>query len=296
MKITAAMVKELREATGLGMMTCKKALTEAEGQMELAIDNLRKKGQATAAKRAGKSATEGAVAVVSEGNATAIYEVNCETDFVANGDDFVNFLTNAGSALIAAKPANEEEALTAPMGETTLGEVATELMGKIGEKVSLTTYKLLTTEANEAVYAYVHSNKKVGAIVKLAAEDAAALTTDAVVALGKDIAMQVAASKPEAVNRDGIDEAVVAKEKEIFMEQIKNEGKPEAIAEKIAIGKLNKFFKSVVLVEQESIKEDKKSIEQVIEAIAKTAGTTISVVEFALIELGANSPEATDED
>lgn len=292
MAITASMVKELREKTGLGMMDCKKALSEADGDMALAIETLRKKGQATAEKRAGKAAKEGSVSAIIDGSTAILFELNCETDFVANSDDFTGFTAKLSETLKAAKPADLDAALATDMGGQPVSEVATELMGKIGEKVAFPNYVLEEAAAGEGVYSYVHSNGKVGAIVKLATDKA---SDDAIVALGKDIAMQVAAAAPLAIDKDGLDADLVAKEEEIFLEQLKNEGKPEEMAKKIIIGKMNKFFKQVTLVDQEFIKADKTSVAQHINAVAKEAGTTVSVLAMHRIELGA-SDTGTDED
>ncbi len=287
MAISASMVKELREKTGLGMMDCKKALTESNGDMDLAIENLRKKGQATAEKRAGKSATEGAVSAVIEGSTAAIYQVNCETDFVANSDDFTGFVAKLNSALTAGKPADIDAVKALDINGETVDVVTTALMGKIGEKVEIKNYSLLEANENEAVYSYIHSNKKVGALVKLSSDSAAILANDEVVSLGKDLAMQVSASAPKAITKDELDEALLAKEKEIFLEQLKNEGKPAEMAEKIVIGKMNKFFKENTLLGQEFIKADKVSVENHIAAVAKAAGGSLKIESIIRVELGA---------
>ena len=287
MAITAAMVKELREKTGLGMMDCKKALNEANGDMELAIENLRKKGQATAAKRAGKVAKEGTIVSFVEGNKAAMFEVNCETDFVSGSDDFTGFVADLTAALKANIPATLEEVATTPMGDSTVAEVTTELMGKIGEKVTIPSYEVITFESGEMVFPYVHNNGKVGAFVKISSDNNDVLSSDAVKQLGVDLAMQVAASAPQAIDESGLDEAYLAKEKEIFLEQLKNEGKPEAMAEKIVIGKMNKLYKQVTLLNQEFIKADKVSVAKHIEAVAKEVGASLAVTSIYRVELGA---------
>ena len=287
MAITAAMVKELREKTGLGMMDCKKALNEADGNMDLAIENLRKKGQATAAKRAGKSAKEGTVVSFVEGDKAVMFEINCETDFVSGSDDFTGYIANLTAALKANIPTSLSEVLSTPMGDTTIGEVTTDLMGKIGEKVTIPSYEVQSIAAGEMVYPYVHNNGKVGALVKLTSDNNDVLTSDAVKQLGVDLAMQVAASAPQAIDETGLDAAYLAKEKEIFLEQLKNEGKPEAMAEKIVIGKMNKLYKTVTLVNQEFIKADKVSVAKHIASVAKEAGATLAISSIYRVELGA---------
>ena len=285
MAITAAMVKELRETTGLGMMTCKKALTEANGDMELAIENLRKKGQATAEKRAGKDATEGGVvAKVSDSNAV-IFRVNCETDFSANSNDFIEVSNKIGDALLAAKPTTLEDALKVDVDGETVEEACKTLGGKIGEKVEVKEYNLITINDNQAAYSYIHSNRRVGAVVVLSSDNSEILSNDEVVTLGKDLAMQISAAAPKALKKEDLDEALVAKEKEIYLEQLKNEGKPAELAEKIVIGKMNKFFKENTLVGQEFIKADKVTVEKHVSEVAKSAGAPISIDSYVRVEL-----------
>lgn len=240
MAITAAMVAELREKTGLGMMDCKKALTEANGDMALAIENLRKKGAATAAKRSGKATKEGKVISVIDGKFSAITEINCETEPVAKVEDFVNLVEDIKKAILANKPANLEALLAIKLGTQTIQEKTIDLIGKIGEKIVVSSYFAQTAQDNEINFSYVHSNGKVGALVKFSADKNVAENAD-VKQLGSDIAMQIAAQKPLAIDRGGIAADLVAKEKEIAVEQIKNDpknaNKPAAVLEKIAEGK-----------------------------------------------------------
>jgi len=286
MAITAGMVKELREKTGLGMMTCKKALSDADGDMELAIETLRKKGQATAEKRADKDATEGAVNATISGSTAVIFKVNCETDFSANSDNFGNFVASLADVFVAEKPADIDAATALSLDGTTVAEAAKTLTGKIGEKVEISALSVVEASANEAIFSYVHSNKKVAALVKLSSDNASVLTNEEVVTLGKDLGMQVAASAPKAVNKEDLDETLVAKEKEIYMEQLRNEGKPEAMLEKIVMGKMNKFFKENTLVGQEFIKADKVSVEKHIEAVAKSVGGSLKIESISRVQLG----------
>jgi len=298
MTITASMVAELREKTGLGMMDCKKALTEANGDMALAIENLRKKGAATAAKRSGKATKEGKVVSVSDGNFTAIVEINCETEPVAKVEDFVNLIEDVKKAIIAGKPENLDALLALKVGAQTIQEKTVELIGKIGEKIVVSSYYAQKTSGNELNFSYVHSNGKIGAIVKLSADKNLADNGD-VKQLGNDIAMQVAAQKPMAIDKNGISADVVAKETEIILAQMKNDpknaNKPDAVLEKIAEGKLGRFFKENTLLDQEFIKNDKLSIQQIIDEVAKKVGATITVAAMGMIELGANSAEGDDD-
>jgi len=298
MDITASMVSQLREKTGLGMMDCKKALSEANGDMALAIENLRKKGAATAAKRSGKATKEGKIVFVSDKNFSAIIEINCETEPVAKVDDFVNLVETVKTAAVANKPQNLEEFLAVKLGSQTVSEKIVELIGKIGEKIAISSYFHQIAQDGESVFSYVHSNGKVAALIKLRADKNLADNAD-FRALGNDIAMQAAAQKPLAVDKDGICAEIVAKEKEIYGEQTKNDpknaNKPAAVLEKIIEGKLAKFYKESTLLDQEFIKNDKLSVRQVIEEAAKKIGAKIEVAAMNTIELGASSVEEAEE-
>jgi len=298
MDITASMVSQLREKTGLGMMDCKKALSEANGDMALAIENLRKKGAATAAKRSGKATKEGRIVFVSDKNFSAIIEINCETEPVAKVDDFANLVETVKKAAVANKPQNLEELLAVKPDSQTVGEKVVELIGKIGEKIAVSSYFHQIAQDGESVFSYVHSNGKVAALIKLHADKNLADNAD-FRALGNDIAMQAAAQKPLAVDKDGVCAEIVAKEKEIYEEQTKNDpknvNKPAAVLEKIIEGKLAKFYKESTLLDQEFIKNDKLSVRQVIDEAAKKVGAKIEVAAMNTIELGANSVEEAEE-
>ena len=290
MEITAAQVKELREITGLGMMICKQALQESNGDKTIAIENLRKQGQMTAAKRAGKVAKEGLVSIVSSDACTIIYEVNSETDFVARNEDFASFVSTLGKLLIDAKPASIDEArnLTLPGSNLTVAARVTELVGKIGENLSFRRYrKIEAVPGAERIITYLHGKGKIGVGVKLAVNTPAALSSDAVALLGKDLAMQVAAANPIAANRDSVSADIVAKEKEIYYTQAQSSGKPEKIWDKIVEGKLVKFYQETVLVEQAYIKDTAISVTDRIKTTEKETGATIKVLSFVRLELGA---------
>jgi elongation factor Ts len=289
MEITAAQVKDLREKTGLGMMICKQALQESNGDMTIAIENLRKQGQMTAAKRAGKAAKQGIVSIVSDPACTIVYEVNSETDFVARNEDFVSFVASLGAVLLAKKPATIEEAreLALPGGGTVASRV-TELVGKIGENLSFRRYRKIDTDpACERVVTYNHGQGKIGVAVKLKVASPAALASDAVALLGKDLAMQVAAANPIAANRADIPHDVIEKEKEIYFTQAQTSGKPEKIWDKIVEGKLVKFYQETVLVEQGFIRDPETPVFERIKVAEKECGTAIVVVSFIRLELGA---------
>ncbi len=289
MEITAAQVKELREKTGLGMMICKKALIESNGNMELAIESLRKQGQQTAAKRAGKVAKEGMVAIVSDRSCSIIYEVNTETDFVARNEDFVSFVKDLGSVLLERKPSDISAAknCTAPeMGGMSIENRITELVGKIGEIITFRRYRKMECDpARERIFSYVHGHGKIGVLVKCSAT--AGIESEELALLGKDLAMQVAALNPVAVDRNRIAPEILAKEKEIYFTQAKNSGKPEKVWEKIVEGKLAKFFQDSTLLEQAFVKKQDINVSDRVRETEKVLGGKITVEEFVRFELGA---------
>jgi elongation factor Ts len=273
--ISAGMVKELRERTSSGMMECKKALVEANGDMELAIENMRKAGLAKADKKSGRIAAEGiiGVKVSDDGKAVAIVDINCETDFVAKADDFVSFVNSVSVALLNAEGIETEEQLLAmPLeGGVTVDEMRRGLISKLGENITVRRFeKFKTTEGGTA--AYLHGNK-IGVIVELAMADQE---------LGKDVAMHIAASKPVCVSEDQVPTETIEKEKEIFLAQQeeKIKGKPVDIVEKMIAGRVSKFLGEVTLLGQPFIKDDKKTVGQ----LAKEKGNII--IRFSRFEVG----------
>ena len=290
MEISAGQVKDLREKTGLGMMICKQALIDAKGDMALAIENLRKQGQMTAAKRAGKAAKEGAVSIVADATCAIVYEVNSETDFVARNDDFIALVDKLGQLLLAKKPANIDEAknLSSPDFTGSVEARVTELMGKIGENISFRRYrKIDINPATERVATYVHGKGKIGVVVKMSVDSPAALAGEAVGLLGKDLALQVAAANPIAPNRESVPADTIAKEKEIYFTQAQSSGKPEKIWDKIVEGKLVKFYEETVLTEQAFIRDPATTVTSRIAATEKETNAHIKVVSFVRLELGA---------
>jgi elongation factor Ts len=274
MNISAAMVKELRERTGSGMMECKKALVEANGDMELAIENMRKAGLAKADKKSGRIAAEGIIGVkVSADNKTVVMaDVNCETDFVAKGDDFTGFVNDVVNALLAADVESEEQlqAVVLANGQT-LDETRRALIAKLGENITVRrAQKFTTVDGGQACYLH---GSKIGVIVELAKVDAE---------LGKDIAMHIAASKPLCVSADQVSAETIEKEKEIFLAQQeeKIKGKPADIVEKMVSGRINKFLAEITLQGQAFIKDDSKTIAQLL----KEKGN--EVARFARFEVG----------
>ena len=262
-EITAQEVNKLRQMTGAGMMDCKKALVEAEGDYEKAIEILRKKGQKVSASRSDKDAKEGSIFVKTgpEGNRAVLIALNCETDFVAKNEEFQSLGRLIAETAFDKSSASKEALLAEQVGGLSLQEKITELVGKIGEKIEVREYISLS---GEAVVPYIHAGSKLGVLVVLKNTGGAAVT-DA----GKDVGMQIAAMNPIAVDEKSVDTSVLEKELEIAKEQIRAEGKPENMVEKIAQGKLQKFFKENTLLNQMFVKDNGKTIAQFLDSVSK---------------------------
>ena len=286
-QITAAMVKELREMTGSGMMECKKALVEAEGDMDAAVDIMRKKGLAAAAKKAGRATNEGAVnAFVSEDAKTGVLvEVSCETDFVASNPKFTGFIADVAKVAAEAKPATVEELLAAKMGEETVEAELTELIHVMGENMKIARFTVRSTEAG-ALSSYIHMGGKIGVLAEFGFEKAETAEAEAFKTFAHDVALQIAAAAPICAVREDVPADVVAHEKEIYMAQAAESGKPEAIQEKMAIGRLEKFYKGSVLTEQEFIKDSSMTIKAYAQKVSKELGDTIVVKGFDRLTRG----------
>lgn len=270
-KVTAAEVNKLRKATGAGMMDCKNALVEAEGDFDKAIDVLRKKGQKVAAKRADRESSEGAaVSKINADNTVGVAIVlGCETDFVGKNESFVNLAKELAER--ALNSATKEELMSADFGGITVQEKLIEQTGVIGEKIELSAFEKISAPY---VGSYIHSGK-IATIVGLSANVAGA---DEV---AKDVAMQAAAMNPLALNEDGVDQATIDKEIEIAKDQLRQEGKPEAMLDKIAQGKLKRFFKDNTLVNQDFIKDSKVSVANYVKSIGD-----VEIVDFKRVALG----------
>jgi elongation factor Ts len=275
-QITAADVNKLRQQTGAGMMDCKKALTEANGDFEAAIDYLRKKGAKVAASRSDRESNEGVVIAntSADGKQGFIVEVNCETDFVAKNADFIAFANSIADLAVEKNPASLEELVGYELNGTKVSEQILDQTGKIGEKIGVSKYETVT---GEKVIAYIHGNYRLGVLVALSA-DAAGIDE-----AGKDVAMQIAAMNPVAIDKDGVDSRTIERELEIAKDQIRAEGKPEEMVEKIAAGKLNKFYKDSTLLNQEFVKDSSKTIAQFLNGIDKG----LTVTAFKRVQLGA---------
>ncbi len=272
--ITAADVNKLRQMTGAGMMDCKKALAEAEGDFEKAIDYLRKKGQKVAANRADREAKEGYILAQTNAEGTKGYlvAISCETDFVAKNQDFVNFAQGILDVAMANSPADAEALKALPFDGATVNDKIFDMVGKIGEKIELSRYEMVSAPK---VIAYNHPGNRLASMVGLSSASAPENA-------GKDVAMQIAAMNPVAIDKDDVDSATIERELEIAKEVIRQEGKPEEMVEKIAAGKLNKFYQESTLLNQNFVKEDKKTVRQYLDSVEK--GLTVSV--FKRVQIG----------
>ena len=271
MAITAALVKELRERTGAGMMECKKALTETDGDIDAAIENMRKAGMAKADKKAGRVAAEGLVSIKLDdaGKTAAIVEVNCETDFVTKGDDFRNFVDAIAECVLDNKPADLDALLALPLADgTSVEETRKNLIAKIGENMSVRRFEIIDSKGQLASYKH---GERIGVVVNLEGGDEA---------LGKDIAMHIAASRPVCVAESDVDPDLIEKEREIFAAQAAESGKPPEIVEKMVTGRIKKFLKEVTLLGQPFVKDPDQTVAQLLDK----AGA--SVAGFVRYEVG----------
>ncbi|RMG58693.1 MAG: elongation factor Ts [Gammaproteobacteria bacterium] len=271
MQITAAMVKELRERTGAGMMECKKALTEAGGDMEAAIEAMRKSGAAKADKKAGRVAAEGVIItrVSNDGKHVAIVEINSETDFVAKDDNFLEFANQVADLIIEKHPADLEELKNLPLGDGTVEEARQALVAKIGENIQIRRFLIIDVEGGN-VGTYLHGSR-IGVVVDIEGGDED---------LARDIAMHIAASKPMCVSEEDVPEDVLAKEKEILVAQAQDSGKPAEIIEKMVQGRLRKFLGEITLVGQPFVKDPDQTVGKLLDK----AGATVK--SFARYEVG----------
>ena len=263
--ITASLVKELREKTGAGMLDCKKALEANDGNIDASIDWLREKGISKAAKKADRIAAEGLSAILTEGNNAVIVEVNSETDFVAKNEEFQGLVKTILETIIKSDAKTLEDALKLETSEGTLEELIVSKTATIGEKLSLRRFAKITKNDNETFGEYIHMGGKIAVLI---------VTENTDESVAKDVAMHAAAMRPKYVKIDEVPEEEVQREKEVLTEQAMNEGKPKDIAEKMVIGRLNKFYKEICLEEQPFVKDDKSSVKQFV----KNNGGTIKTM------------------
>ena len=297
-QITAALVKQLRESTGAGMMDCKKALSENDGDMDSAVDWLRKKGLAAAAKKAGRVAAEGLIGVATDGTRGAVVEVNAETDFVARNETFQSFVTSVATLSLDADSDVEALKGMAHPGGGTVEETLTDMVAKIGENMTLRRSAVLSVGSG-VVASYVHNQAapglgKIGVLVALeSTADAAALST-----VGKDLAMHVAAASPRApiaVDKDGVDPSELDREREILAAQARESGKPEEIVRKMVDGRMRKFYEEACLLEQLYVKDPDLTVGKYVDRQSQALGGPIEVVAFARFALGEGiAREETD--
>ena len=274
--ISASEVNKLRQMTGAGLMDCKKALQETNGDFEAAVDFLRKRGAKIAAKRADREATEGAViALTSADNKTGVVILlSCETDFVAKNEGFVAFAKEIAQVALAEKPATVDALKALQVGSIALESRLLEEVAKIGEKIDVVHYELIE---GENVVAYNHGSNRMGVLVEMNLAP-----SEGNIAAGKDVAMQIAAMNPVAVDKDGVDTTIVEREMEIGREQARAEGKPEAMIDRIATGKLEKFYKESTLLNQDFVKDSSKSVSAMLNGIE----SGLTVKQFKRVQLG----------
>lgn len=295
--VTPAMIKELREQTGAGLMDVKSALTEANGNMEEATKILRKKGLAAASKKAGRVTSEGAVQAHVEGNIGVLVEVNCETDFVGRNENFRNFAADVAK-VIAASRAGDVDALLSESwpGDAeglTVGQKVASMVGSIKENITVRRFARYEAPANATIGTYIHAGGKVGVMVELVANAPSVPADIAVVA--KDVAMHIAAAEPRFVGRDDVTQKDLDTEREIAREQAAKSGKPDNIVEKMVSGKMEKFYAEACLLEQPYIRDDKQSVADYLKSSGKSSGCAYSVTRFTRYKLGEGIEKKSDD-
>jgi len=294
-EITASMVKELRECTGAGMMECKKALTEAEGNLDTAVDILRTRGLAALAKKSGRATNEGTIAskVSADGKVGVLVEVNSETDFVGRNAEFTGFAAELAEHIVVAAPADVENLLkqTLTGRDISVEEVFGEKVSKLGENMGVARFIREEVTGNGAVQTYIHGGGKIGVIAVFSFEKPETASTPEFATFSRDVAMQVAAAQPLRATRDEVPADVIEHELAIYKAQAAESGKPENIQEKMAQGRLEKFFKEFVLVEQAFVKNPDISVSQYATEVGKSIGDTLTVVGFTRFVLGETAAE-----
>ncbi len=286
-QISAKLVKQLRDMTGAGMMDCKKALVETGGDLEAAVEYLRKAGVAKAAKKLDREAKEGRVeaAINDDHKRGAMVELASETDFVARNEEFINFAQKLAKLALENAIKSTEELLNSTIDGVTVEEAVTQLVAKIGENIRPKRVAYFEAGEGGVIYQYVHPGNKIGVMVELSASPQAPV--EGLLKLAKEIAMQIAFSKPVAIRREDVPEEILRKEREIYEEQARQEGKPEKAIEKIVEGRLRKFLQESCLLEQEYIRDAKLSVADLIAQASKELGASVEVRRFARFEVGA---------
>ena len=286
-KITAALVKQLREMTDSPMMECKKALVEADGDIDKAVDVLRKMGVAKAVKRAGRETNEGTVAayISEDGKTGALLELTCETDFVGTNPKFTGFANELAKVVVENDPADDEALKACKMGESTVADELTEMIHVIGENMKVLRFQRLAVE-NGALASYIHLGGKIANVAVFEFNNAETAAADEFKTFAHDVAMQIAATAPVAASRDDVPAETVEHELSIYKAQAAESGKPEAIQERMAQGRLEKYFKEFVLTEQEFVKDSSVTIDALAKKTSKDLGDDIKVKSFVLYRFG----------
>jgi len=287
-QITAALVKQLREMTSVGMMECKKALVEADGDIDKAVDILRTHGLAAAAKKAGRATNEGAVTIVTndDNTAAAMLELRCETDFVSSNDVFKGYANTIAQAVLANNPADVDALKACTVDGATVEEIMNDAIHKIGENMQIARFTYLE-DKDGYIAQYIHMGGKIGILVDFGITNKATAENAEFVQMTKDVAMQIAAMSPVSVSRDTVPEDVKEHEMSIYKAQAAESGKPENIQEKIATGRMEKFYKENCLMEEAFVKDNDKTVGKYVEEVAKAAGDTVTVKSFTSFVLGA---------
>ena len=290
MTITSQMVKELREKTNAGMMDCKKALTETDGDMDKAVDLLRQKGLAVAAKRSGKEANEGVVAakIAADGSTGVLVEVTCETDFVAKTDDFKAFAQDMAEHIVKSKP-TESDLLTQKFVKNeklTVQDALNELILKMGENISIRKFTSAQLEGSGILEAYIHAGGKLGVLVEITCGKEESAKSDALKTFARDIAMHIAAINPVALRREDVPADVLQREKDIYIKQAVDSGKPQQIAEKMVVGKMEKYLAESCLLEQKFVKNDKITVLNLMKELGQQLGDELSIRRFIRYQIG----------
>lgn len=284
--ITAKMVQELREKTGAGMLDCKKALAESNGDMEAAVKILREKGLAAAANRTSKTAAEGLNRICVKDNTAIIVEVNCETDFVTRNESFIAFADSTAEFIAGTKPADLDALMNTDIKGIKFSEELASYAAKMGENIKVRRFTLLKAESGEVFGQYIHGGGKIGVVLKVKLSDASKSEEQSVKDLIKDLCMQIAAAEPKYIKASEVTQNDLDNERAIYTQQMKNEGKPEQVIAKIVEGKISKYYELVCLVDQLFIKDQAKKVKEVISEVSKQAGISIEPVCFVRYKVG----------
>lgn len=287
--ITASAVQELRKITNAGMMACKKALTETEGDMDAAVKLLREKGIVKSAGRSDRETSEGLIAanVSEDGSTGVLVEVNCETDFVAKNEGFGAFVSDITQTISESEASDADAAAALSFGDGTVQDALGAKFSELGEVIKVNRVTRFNREGNGTIASYIHMGGKVGVLLELGAENADTAGNEAFQGLARDICLHIAALNPAGLTRDDIDASTIEEENEINRKQLEAEGKPAEIIDKILIGKINKYFSESCLVDQAFVKDDSVSVKKHVDAVGKEIGDTLTIRRYARFNIGA---------